>query len=71
MLKGERIVVVVTNHFDTLELYGATGVVLEGPNGWGDYGVLLDPEFDPHQLPAAFKAHELEAIGTPCAQAGS
>lgn len=54
---GTRVVVV------TGELRGNTGAIIGGRNTWGDYVVRLDPEYDPDQLPAAFKPAELETIG--------
>ncbi|MFE5621702.1 hypothetical protein ACFQ8S_06770 [Streptomyces virginiae] len=61
MQPGTRVIVVTTEP-DFIELYGMTGAVVDGPNAWGSYGVLLDPEHDPYQLTAAFDADELEEI---------
>jgi hypothetical protein len=61
---GDRVVVTVTDEWSALELYGATGRIVEGENQWGSVGVLLDPEHDPWQLVAAFKPNELEKVGS-------
>ncbi|MFD7257794.1 hypothetical protein [Streptomyces sp. NPDC059874] len=61
MKPGTRVIVVTTDP-DFIELYGMTGAVVDGPNAWGSMGVLLDPEHDPYQMPAAFDVNELEEI---------
>jgi hypothetical protein len=53
-------VVVADAHPD---LNGMTGTVLDGPREtWATYGVLIDRQWDPEQLPAAFFRDELEVI---------
>jgi hypothetical protein len=60
---GDSVIITMADHFGALELYGATGKVVDGPGMFGDFGILLDPRHDPYQLPAAFKRHEFEVTG--------
>ncbi|MDT0442344.1 hypothetical protein [Streptomyces johnsoniae] len=63
LFPGDRVVVVTTDQWRALEMYGITGSVIDGPDERDEYGVMLDPEYDPDQLPISLKGSELDEIG--------
>ncbi|ONK10348.1 hypothetical protein [Streptomyces sp. MP131-18] len=61
---GDRVTIVTTEKWCALEMYGITGTVLDGPDRWDSYGVMLDEEFDSERLPLAFSRGELDKMET-------
>ncbi|MET9862004.1 hypothetical protein ABZY93_22355 [Streptomyces smyrnaeus] len=59
---GNRVMFVGTEAW-SIELYAATGTVLDGPHReWGGYGILLDPQHDPDQMVGAYERAVLDRI---------